>query len=358
MTFFVCFRLYSRDRPTASSFVWTSGKNHKKIKEHWELSKTPMSNMLTGLGYCCEEETVYERGTKIGEGSFGNVYQAKNLWTHQTVALKEIKRNDDRTVAYLQREVEMLKKLKHKHIVELIDVCGINSAGKKSHSLAFELCKCDITKFHPAGKAFRLSQRKSILQQLLSGVAFIHANGYIHRDLKPENLLIVGKGCIKIADFGLAREYTEPVLWEPKEMTPNMGTRRYRAPEILLGSRLYGPPADMWSVGCIMGQLLKRMPLFPGKTDQELLRLIIADCGSITPNVWPDVVRITMYHLIELPQGRPNRLHKNFQQWCDDYLAIDLMSRLLQLDPNKRLDANTAGSHPYFRADPLPAKYE
>lgn len=119
-----------------------------------------------------------------------------------------------------------------------------------------------------ASRYFTVSQLKCFMHQLLSGTHYLHDMWVVHRDLKTSNILVNTRGELKICDMGLARQFAAPL----KPYTPLVVTLWYRAPELLLGTKLYSTPIDMWSVGCIMGELMQKTPLLPGEKEWDQAR--------------------------------------------------------------------------------------
>ncbi|XP_075967054.1 cyclin-dependent kinase 2 isoform X2 [Anarhichas minor] len=194
---------------------------------------------------------TFQKVEKIGEGTYGVVYKAKNKVTGETVALKKI-RLDTETEGVPStaiREISLLKELSHPNIVKLRDV--IHTENKLY--LVFEFLHQDLKKFMDSFTVagIPLPLVKSYLFQLLQGLAFCHSHRVLHRDLKPQNLLINAQGEIKLADFGLARAFGVPV----RTYTHEVVTLWYRAPEILLGCKYYSTAVDIWSLGCIFAEM-------------------------------------------------------------------------------------------------------
>src|SRR3981189_1967570 len=146
---------------------------------------------------------------------------------------------------------------------------------------------------------FLQSEVKTIMLQLLSAVALMHDNWIIHRDLKTSNLLLNNRGQIKIADFGMARYFGDP----PPKLTQLVVTLWYRAPELLLGAEKYGTAVDMWSVGCIFGELLTKEPLLQGKNEVDELSKIFELCGIPTDESWPGFKRLPNARSLRLPKS-------------------------------------------------------
>jgi len=183
---------------------------------------------------------------------------------------------------------------------------------------------------------------KSYLYQLLSGIAYCHARRILHRDLKPQNLLIDRQGALKLADFGLARAFAIPL----RPLTHEVVTLWYRAPEILLGSRSYSTPVDIWAVGCIFAEMTSKRPLFPGDSEIDELFRIFRTLGTPDERVWPGVSKLPDYKPANFPQWSPQPLHKVVPHM--DPLAVDLLQSMLQYEPAKRISAKHALEHPYF----------
>nr|XP_033332058.1 cyclin-dependent kinase 4 isoform X2 [Megalopta genalis] len=231
------------------------------------------------------EDAFYQELSLIGNGAYGTVYKAKDLNTGQVVALKKVRvpLTEDGLPSSTLREIATLKQLErfeHPHIVRLLDVCQGNylhlpSADGISEKLdrgltlwlVFEHVERDLESYMSAcsrtGIPAELVKRMS--QEILRGVEFLHSHRIIHRDLKPQNLLVSKEGRIKIADFGLAKTYDFEM-----RLTSVVVTQWYRAPEVLLGCS-YATPVDMWSVGCILAELSRLQPLFPGTSEGDQL---------------------------------------------------------------------------------------
>ena len=164
----------------------------------------------------------------------------------------------------------------------------------------------------------------------------------MHRDLKPQNLLINKQSHeLKLADFGLARAFGIPV----RSYTHEVVTLWYRAPDVLMGSRKYSTPVDLWSVGCIFGEMASGRPLFPGTSDADQLQRIFKILGTPTEEMWPGMV--------ELPDYKSDWPHHDSVPLLDhcpnlDSAGIDLLEQLLRYDPQKRITAKAALSHEYF----------
>ncbi|XP_037349512.1 cyclin-dependent kinase 3 isoform X3 [Talpa occidentalis] len=291
---------------------------------------------------------VFQKLEKIGEGTYGVVYKAKNKETGQLVALKKIRLDleTEGVPSTAIREISLLKELKHPNIVRLLDVMH----NEKKLYLVFEFLSQDLKKYMDSTPASELPLHlvKSYLFQLLQGVNFCHSHRVIHRDLKPQNLLINELGAIKLADFGLARAFGVPLrtyTHEEAAFSPQqVMTLWYRAPEILLGSKFYSTAVDVWSIGCIFAEMVTRRALFPGDSEIDQLFRIFRTLGTPSEAVWPGISQLPDYK-----GSFPKWVRKGLEDIVPSLEAQgkDLLV-LLQYDPSRRISAKTALAHPYF----------
>jgi cyclin-dependent kinase 2 len=211
--------------------------------------------------------------------------------------------------------------------------------------LVFEYLDLDLKKHMDSSPDLAKDSRliKTYLYQILRGIAYCHSHRVLHRDLKPQNLLIDRRtNALKLADFGLARAFGIPV----RTFTHEVVTLWYRAPEILLGSRHYSTPVDVWSVGCIFAEMVNQRPLFPGDSEIDELFKIFRTLGTPNEETWPGVT--------SLPDFK-----SAFPKWPTKNLAtvvpglepagIDLLARMLTLEPSQRITARAALEHEYFK---------
>jgi cyclin-dependent kinase 7 len=228
----------------------------------------------------------YQKQEKIGEGTYATVYTglALSRTTEDSVrvAIKKIKPGlfTDGLDMSAIREIKYLKYIHHPNVIDLIDVVSY----RDNVHLVLEFLDADLEMIIKNNRVvFGNADIKSWMLMMMRGVQACHGNHILHRDLKPNNLLLAKNGVLKIADFGLARIYGEPEL----TMTSQVVTRWYRAPELLLGAKIYGPVVDIWSCGCIFAELMLRTPYFASETDIGQLKTIMRARGTPSEQDWP-----------------------------------------------------------------------
>jgi cyclin-dependent kinase len=287
----------------------------------------------------------YVKLEKIGEGTYGIVYKAKDRVTGQIIALKRIRleAEDEGIPSTAIREISLLNELRHPNIVRLYDVVHT----EKKLTLVFEYLDQDLKKYLDVCEGgLDAAIVKSFLYQLLTGVAFCHRHRVLHRDLKPQNLLINREGELKLADFGLARAFGIPV----RSYTHEVVTLWYRAPDVLMGSRKYSTPVDIWSIGCILAEMVNGVPLFTGTSEESQLDTIFRYLGTPDETIYPGISELpdwkADFHVYESPTSL-----KFLAPRLDD-LGLDLMKRMLIYDPSNRITAQEARQHEYFNDIP------
>ncbi|NXX98541.1 CDK3 kinase, partial [Centropus bengalensis] len=281
-------------------------------------------------------QEVFQKVEKIGEGTYGVVYKARNKRTGQLV---------EGVPSTAIREISLLKELNHPNIVRLLDVVH----SQKKLYMVFEYLNQDLKKYMDSSPTGELSLDlvKKYLFQLLQGVRFCHSHGVIHRDLKPQNLLINEAGAIKLADFGLARTFGVPL----RTYTHEVVTLWYRAPEILLRCKHYSTTVDVWSIGCIFAEMVTRKVLFPGDSEIDQLFRIFRTLGTPTEATWPGVTQLPDYKK-DFPRWARKEMKEIVPNLDQD--GRDLLMQLLLYDPSKRISAKAALDHEYFWSSQSP----
>ena len=284
----------------------------------------------------------YKKLEKIGEGTYGIVYKAKDFATGEIVALKKIRLEveDEGIPGTTIREISLLKELQHPNIVRLFDV--VHTPNRLT--LVFEFLDLDLKKYMDAiAGGLELPILKQLLFQLIRGIAYCHQQKILHRDLKPQNLLINREGELKLADFGLARSFGIPV----RSYTHEVVTLWYRAPDVLMGSKRYTTTVDIWSIGCILAEMHNGRPLFPGTNDADQLDHIFRGLGTLNDQVYPGVNALSDYKPTTYRQyPMPDSLSHLVQGLPAD--GVDLLERMLQFDPGRRITAIEALDHRFF----------
>ena len=290
----------------------------------------------------------YQKLQSIGEGTYSNVYYGKISETGEEIAIKKIKLaafSSGIEISAL-REIKHLQKIQHPNIIKLIDVF----MWKANLNLVLEYLVFnleDIIKNRSV--VFTAADIKSWMLMLIRGLDACHKNWILHRDLKPNNLLIDSNGNLKIADFGLARDYGTS-----SKMTSQVVTRWYRAPELLFGARHYSVGVDIWAVGCIFAELMLRTPYLPGESDIGQLQTIYKALGSPKESDWPGMSSLPDYLQ---PSSFPKPPLKDLFKAASSS-ALDLLENMLRYDPLKRLDTREILGHKYFQELPRPTAPE
>ncbi|CAK7223323.1 hypothetical protein SBRCBS47491_005169 [Sporothrix bragantina] len=317
----------------------------------------------------CRSVERYDKLNDIEEGAYGWVARAKDRSTGEVVALKRLKLDAaDRGGVPVTglREIQLLKDCSHRNIVQLREVVVGDRRPIDNILLVLEFVEHDLKSIlEDMPQPFLASEVKTLLRQLAAGVAYLHGRWVLHRDLKTSNLLLNNRGQLKIADFGMARYYSEEESSSSTSsssssihLTPLVVTLWYRAPELLLGARRYGRAVDMWSVGCIFGELLTREPLLQGKNEADELARIFDLCGVPTDTTWPGFRRLPNARALRLPpSSSPAASQSTIASIRAKFPLLitagcQLLSSLLALDPEQRPTANDMLDHEYFRQEP------
>uniref|UniRef100_A0ACD5ZGD4 Uncharacterized protein n=1 Tax=Avena sativa TaxID=4498 RepID=A0ACD5ZGD4_AVESA len=308
-------------------------------------------NMLQG----CRSVDEFKRLNTINEGTYGIVSRAEDKETGETVALKKVKMENEREGFPLTslREINILLSFHHPSIVDVKEI--VVGSGDSTY-MVMEYMEHDLKAVMETMKQpYSQSEVKCLMLQLLEGVKYLHDNWVIHRDLKTSNILLNNRGELKICDFGLSRQYGSPL----KPYTQLVVTLWYRAPELLLGATEYSTAIDMWSMGCIMAELLTKKPLFDGKRDIDQLSKIFKMLGTPNEDIWPGYSKLPGAKA-KFPKQPYNKLREKFPAVSFtggltlSEAGFDLLNRMLTYDPETRISAEAALKHEWFREAPLP----
>ncbi|KAL3238186.1 mitogen-activated serine/threonine-protein kinase FUS3 RNJ42_00519 [Nakaseomyces bracarensis] len=307
----------------------------------------------------------------LGQGAYGIVCSAVHKPTGELVAIKKIVPFDKPLFALRTlREIKLLKRFHHENIIAIFDIQKPESFEKFNEVYIIqELMQTDL---HRVIKTQQLSDDhiQYFVYQILRALKTLHGSNVIHRDLKPSNLLVNANCDLKVCDFGLARiiedededddsakgEAPRRAESERMGMTEYVATRWYRAPEVMLTNAEYSKAIDMWSCGCILGELFLRRPLFPGSDYKDQLKLIFRVTG--TPQKGDASMAFIKSHrarqyIASLPQYKPLAPLTDLFPSANP-LGVDLMRRMLQFDPAARITAEQALQHPYLATYHVP----
>ncbi|XP_078595823.1 mitogen-activated protein kinase 14-like isoform X4 [Branchiostoma floridae x Branchiostoma japonicum] len=308
----------------------------EKIKPHFyrvELNRT-----------IWEIPERYQMLTPIGSGAYGQVCSAFDQQLQHKVAIKKLARPFQSEIHAKRsyRELRLLKHMEHENVIGLLNVMTptLTFEDFQDVYLVTPLMGADLNNIVKCQKLTD-DHVQFLVYQVLRGLKYIHSAGIIHRDLKPSNIAVNEDCELKILDFGLARLADDA-------MTGYVATRWYRAPEIMLNWMHYNKTADIWSVGCIMAELLTGRPLFPGTDHIDQLKRIMELVGT------PDqefLQKISSESARSYVESLPKQSKKDFRGYfCGaNPDAVDLLDKMLILDTDKRLTAEQALEHPYMR---------
>jgi len=286
----------------------------------------------------------------IGTGAYGVVCSAENLETKEKVAIKKITKAFANLIETKRtlREVKLLRHFNHANIVSIVDLMRPESFERyEDVYIVNELMSTDLHQIITSSQPLTDEHIQYFIYQILRGLKYIHSAHVIHRDLKPSNLLLNANCDLKICDFGLAR-LASPDGDHQGFLTEYVATRWYRAPEIMLSWKEYTKAIDVWSVGCILGEILGRKPLFPGRDYLHQLQMIIDTLG--TPS-YEDTEYIASEKAKAYVRAMPYKPKVNFRKMFPNApdLALDLLERMLTFAPEKRISVDEALAHPYLK---------
>jgi len=302
------------------------------------VSSQPLNTTCVEAGALMNK---YDELGVAGEGAYGVVLKCKDKATGELVAIKkfrELDEDDEEAKRFTQREVKILKSLKHEHIIQMKEVFR----KKGVLHLVFEYvdrCLLDLLEASPSGLG---AETKSLTRQLTKALEHCHGHNIIHRDLKPDNLLISSADrCLKLCDFGSARKLGSAP--SSAVLTDYVATRWYRAPELLVRSNDYDKAADVWALGCVMVEMTTGRPLFAGKSDIDQLHLIHKALGPLTAHQMRNCMELSNAREINFPAGAAPV--GTLRKWYGNAMPaeqLQLLECLIVIDPGIRYTAKAA----------------
>lgn len=312
------------------------------------LTDPYLTQSFSVLGTNFDCPTRYQLIRPIGQGAYGIVCSADDVLTGERVAIKKIAGVADNATDCIRtlREMRLLRHFSHENVIALKDVYIPERHRNNIQDVytVTELMDTDLHQVISSGQLLTDEHMQYFTYQILRALKHIHAANVIHRDLKPSNILLNGNCDLKICDFGLAREVRSGFL------TAYVMTRWYRAPEIMLSERSYTNAVDMWSVGCILGEMIAKQPLFPGNDYVQQLKLVTDLIGSPSEEEIETIPsdhaqRFVRNHLMNRPRKSLSELFPNAPE-----LLRDLLNQMLVFDPRRRISVADALRHPYLES--------
>jgi len=302
----------------------------------------------------CRSVAEFQCMNRIEEGTYGVVYRARDKRTQEIVALKKLKMEREKEGFPITslREINTLLISQHINVVTVREI--VVGSNMDQIFIVMDFVQHDLKglmeTMRKKNQVFLPGEVKCLMQQLLRAIHHLHDNWILHRDLKASNLLLSHNGILKVGDFGLAREYGSPL----KNYTAIVVTLWYRAPELLLGTKRYSTHIDVWSIGCILGELLMMEPLFPGKSEVDELNKIFKLLGTPSEKIWPGYKELPGVRSMKFIDFPVSKLREKFPERMLSDHGLDLMKGLLTYDPRQRMTCAQALEHPWFEENPRP----
>ncbi len=278
---------------------------------------------------------------QICQTQFSTILRCKNKTTKDIVVLKEIsqKKTEDAPNKQVLRELLVLMNFSHPHIVKYNSVFVHHS----NIVIEMEFCTSSLSNvIKQISKPFHVAQTKKIIRSIALGLKYLHDHDIIHRDIKPGNIFIDENCIVKLGDFGSSRIITN---YNNGNLTPLVGTKWYKAPEIIFGNKVYDKTVDIWSFGCLMAELFLLEPLFPGATDFEMINLIFGFLGFSKED--EEVLKPKLK--INYREMKESIFESTFDTADKD--SIDLMKKMLCANPKKRINIDEVLLHPYLSGE-------
>ncbi|GAM26638.1 hypothetical protein SAMD00019534_098130 [Acytostelium subglobosum LB1] len=284
--------------------------------------------------YASKATFPYEIIRIVGQGTFGKVYEATNS-DNKRVAIKKVEKSSH----FISREYDILKVINHPNCLKLLDMYMTNEENKKMQYLVFDFIPYTLASLLKK-KQLSLGFIRVLFYQLCLSIKHIHAKFICHRDITPNNILLNAKGELVLADFGSAK-----ILEHNHTSMSYICSRYYRAPELLVGCQTYTTKIDIWSIGCILAEMLKGKPVFPGTNSADQFARIIDILGSPSHDDM-EAMRPSKSNNFHIPTVK-SRFNDTFSN-VEDKEVLDLLSKILILDPTKRASIEEILAHPFL----------
>jgi serine/threonine protein kinase len=294
----------------------------------------------------------YQIVDTIGSGAYGVVVSARDTKTGEMVAIKKIEKAFEHSTFTKRtlRELKIMRLLVHENLIRIKNIQLPKSREEFDEIyVVSELMETDLSSIIKSPQPLSDEHVQFFLYQLLRGLKYMHSACILHRDLKPRNLLVNSNCDLKICDFGLARPFINEMKVTSSQMTDYVATRWYRAPEVLLTYKKYTGAMDMWSVGCIFGELLLRKPLLPGTDANHQIEIIFNLLGFPNDEDIESIPNVRAKEKVLRMGKRPPKPFENVFKDANPQ-ALDLLKRMLDFNPDKRITVEQALSHPYLSA--------
>lgn len=312
--------------------------------------RTNSNSLLTTNGQCLPEKQSSDWDRPVGYGAFGVVWAVTDPRTGKRLALKKLLNVFQSLVSCTRvyRELLILCRVRHENLLSAVDIILPHAPATVFNELYVltDYMQSDLHKIIVSQQPLSPDHIKVFTYQILRGLKYLHSANILHRDIKPGNLLVNSDCMLKICDFGLARIGCQDL--RSSQMTQEVVTQYYRAPEILMGARRYTAAIDIWSVGCIIAELLGRRVLFQANSPLQQLDLIVDLLGSPSD----EDIRSACEPAKAYVRSKGHLSSKiaalyQLSSDCDDFV-MHLMCQMLTFNPNKRLTATEAIRHPYL----------
>ncbi len=321
---------------------------HALVEKANERRNRGNTRIVSAAGVDFELDIKYETIKPIGHGAYGVVISALNRENDSKVAIKKIPGafEDLIDAKRIVREIRLLRHFDHENVIKIVDILPPPSLEEfEDVYILSELMETDLHRVIYSRQKLTDEHTQYFLYQIVCSLKYIHSACVLHRDLKPSNVLLNANCDLKLCDFGLSRGFSDD--FEAADLTEYVVTRWYRAPEIMLSVQNYNEAIDAWSVGCIFGEMLGRKPLFAGNDYIHQLKLITKFLGKPTQeDLWFVENPRAKHFMLGLPDSPPPKLTSKFPD--ANPLAIDLLQKMLVLDPAKRITIKETLNHPYL----------